>query len=100
MALGASGISWKISRTWHRVLRDDNMVHPSLKPLVAALITATPFCLCSLGVRALEPIEALGKNIFFDDTLSIPSNKQACASCHDPAKGWILPNSAINSAVT
>jgi cytochrome c peroxidase len=74
------------------------MVNPSLKPLVAALITATPFCLWSIGVSALEPIEALGKNIFFDDTLSIPSNKQACASCHDPAKGWILPNSAINSS--
>src|SRR3954454_337800 len=78
--------------------RDNDMVNPSLKPLVVALITATPFCLWSIGVSALEPIEALGKNIFFDDTLSIPSNKQACASCHDPAKGWILPNSAINSS--
>jgi cytochrome c peroxidase len=45
---------------------------------------------------ALEPIELLGKHIFFDEKLSTPSNKQACASCHDPARGWVLPDSEIN----
>lgn len=42
-------------------------------------------------------LKELGKHVFFDP-ISIPGNKQACASCHDPAKGWILPNSAINSS--
>jgi cytochrome c peroxidase len=42
------------------------------------------------------PVTTIGKNIFFDE-ISIPGNKQACASCHDPSTGWILPNSAINS---
>jgi cytochrome c peroxidase len=46
---------------------------------------------------ALEPIEELGKFLFFDDRLSTPRNKQACASCHDPASGWTLPLSKINA---
>ncbi|WP_159710863.1 cytochrome-c peroxidase [Geminicoccus flavidas] len=62
--------------------------------LTSAALTP-PFLSADAG--ALEPIEALGKNIFFDEKLSIPANKQACASCHDPAKGWILPNSTINA---
>src|SRR3954451_23702601 len=70
----------------------------SAKPLITMSITLMSLLFWSVDASALEPIEALGKNIFFDDTLSIPSNKQACASCHDPAKGWILPNSAINSS--
>jgi cytochrome c peroxidase len=39
----------------------------------------------------------LGKHIFFDP-ISKPSDRQGCFSCHDPAKGWILPNSAINGS--
>jgi cytochrome c peroxidase len=67
------------------------------KSLIVAAVVAMPLFFWSAGAVALEPIELLGKNIFFDEKLSIPSNKQACASCHDPAKGWILPNSRINS---
>lgn len=57
----------------------------------------------SLGLGAAEawaltPIEELGKNVFFDDKLSHPSNKQACASCHNAARGWVLPNSKINGS--
>jgi cytochrome c peroxidase len=65
--------------------------------LILASVTATPLLFWSAGAGALEPIESLGKNIFFDEKLSIPANKQGCASCHDPAKGWILPNSTINA---
>jgi cytochrome c peroxidase len=59
------------------------------------------FLVLTLGAQAsaatLTPIELLGKHIFFDEKLSMPP-KQSCASCHDPARGWILPNSAINSS--
>ncbi|MGZ8410911.1 MAG: cytochrome-c peroxidase [Hyphomicrobium sp.] len=48
------------------------------------------------SAAALTDIELLGKNIFFDE-ISIPGNKQACASCHDGAKGGTLPNSAVNN---
>src|ERR671927_201233 len=66
--------------------------------LVVASVVAMPLFFWSAGAAALEPIELLGKQIFFDDQLSIPGNKQACASCHDPARGWILPDSTINSS--
>lgn len=46
---------------------------------------------------ALEPIEELGKQVFFDQKMSTPANKLACVSCHDPAVGWILPNSTVNA---
>lgn len=66
--------------------------------LIVAGVVAMPLFFWSAGAAALEPIELLGKQIFFDDRLSIPGNKQACASCHDPARGWILPDSTINSS--
>lgn len=55
-----------------------------------------PVLLWATGASALEPIEALGKNVFFDESLSVPRDRQACASCHDPKVGWILPDSVIN----
>ncbi len=39
----------------------------------------------------LSPMAALGKNIFFDRTLSA-SGKMACASCHDPSYAYGPPN--------
>ncbi len=39
--------------------------------------------------------EAVGKNIFFDDRLSINKN-QSCAACHAPEAGWTGPNEMIN----
>jgi cytochrome c peroxidase len=68
-----------------------------IMPLGVVSVTATPLLLCAASATALEPIELLGKSVFFDESLSIPGNKQACASCHDPAKGWTLPNSNINN---
>lgn len=62
--------------------------------LVSAL--AAPVMFLSLDAAALEPIEELGKHVFFDQKMSVPGNKQSCASCHDPKVGWILPNSDIN----
>ncbi|WP_394753220.1 cytochrome-c peroxidase [Crenothrix sp.] len=63
--------------------------------LLAASVAAMPLLLWSGGAAALTPLELLGKNVFFDK-ISTPEDQQSCASCHDPAKGWILPDSAIN----
>lgn len=45
---------------------------------------------------ALEPIEQLGKEIFFDKNLSLKGN-QSCASCHAPESGWTGPDANINA---
>ena len=55
---------------------------------------------CSGGAVAaqeLTPMEALGKSIFFDHTLSNNGN-MACAACHAPESGWTGPLSGINAA--
>ena len=70
---------------------------PRYAAVVSMLIVAMLCLVWSAGAAALTPIELLGKHIFFDQ-ISIPGNKQGCFSCHDPAKGWILPNSAINDS--
>ncbi|MEA3413355.1 MAG: cytochrome c peroxidase [Pseudomonadota bacterium] len=44
---------------------------------------------------ALEPVERLGKSIFFDKNLSLRKN-QACASCHAGNTGFSGPRSGIN----
>jgi cytochrome c peroxidase len=72
------------------------MKQAKIKSTLAASALALPFLLFHGEAVALEPIELLGKHVFFDEKLSIPSNKQACASCHAPARGWILPDSKIN----
>lgn len=43
----------------------------------------------------LNPLEELGKKLFFDPDLSTPPG-QSCASCHDPAMGWTGPDSVQN----
>ena len=48
------------------------------------------------GGAELEPLEELGKSIFFDENLSIERN-QACAACHAPSVGFTGPISLINS---
>lgn len=45
----------------------------------------------------LTAVEQLGKNLYFDSTLSEPVG-QSCATCHDPAVGWTGPKEAINQA--
>ncbi len=65
------------------------------------LEAAAAFCLMSGGAMAqpveLSPIEMLGKQVFFDTSLSIPGNKQGCVSCHDPRFGWTFPDSEVNA---
>ncbi len=53
----------------------------SLTPVQNITAQATP---------VLNPIEQLGKNIFFDANLSRPVG-QSCASCHDPGFGFADP---------
>jgi cytochrome c peroxidase len=72
------------------------MTQSRIKSAIALSASVLPLLLICADAVALEPIELLGKHIFFDEKLSTPSNKQACASCHDPAKGWVLPESEIN----
>jgi cytochrome c peroxidase len=40
--------------------------------------------------------EVLGRNLFFDTTLSTPAG-QSCGSCHSPATGFKFPDSHVNS---
>ncbi|MDH3638680.1 MAG: cytochrome C [Gammaproteobacteria bacterium] len=49
-----------------------------------------------VAARELNPIELLGKQIFFDQDLSDPPG-QACASCHALEAGWSGPDSDINA---
>ena len=44
----------------------------------------------------LAPVEQLGKDIFFDHTLSNPTG-YACATCHVPRAGFTGPNSEVNA---
>lgn len=45
----------------------------------------------------LSPVQALGKQIFFDPALSVNGN-QSCSSCHEPAQGYSSPHSDLNHA--
>jgi cytochrome c peroxidase len=67
------------------------------RTLIVASVAAAPFALWSPGVHALEPIESLGKNVFFDTSLSTPGNKQGCVSCHEPTRGGVFPDAAVNA---
>jgi cytochrome c peroxidase len=58
--------------------------------LVSAVALATLSFISSAVSGPLQPIEQLGKAIFFDHRLSSPPG-QACASCHSPDAGW-TPN--------
>jgi cytochrome c peroxidase len=61
--------------------------------LGAGLVVVSVAMLYSFGAAAgppaaeLTPIEALGKQIFFDK-ISEPSKSMSCASCHAPKAGW------------
>ena len=43
----------------------------------------------------LTPQEQLGKNLFYDQNLSL-NNNQACAACHGPEVGYTGPDELIN----
>jgi cytochrome c peroxidase len=52
--------------------------------------------LVASNVNGLEPIEELGKLLFFDENLSTPPG-QSCATCHAPDTGFTGPDSDINA---
>jgi len=64
------------------------------RPFILQLLLAA--CLWASPALALTPQEELGKNIFFDENLSINLN-QSCASCHSPLAGWTGGDVGINS---
>ena len=69
------------------------------RSVMLAVVAATPLALWPAAARALTPHEALellGKNAFYDKSLSTPGNKQGCVSCHEPTKGRIFPDAAVN----
>jgi cytochrome c peroxidase len=47
------------------------------------------------NVVPLSPMQQLGKDLFFDKTLSFPVG-YSCATCHLPASGFTGPSSAVN----
>ncbi len=51
----------------------------------------------TINAVPLSPGEQLGKDIFFDRTLSNPQG-YSCATCHLPSSGFTSPSSAINEA--
>jgi cytochrome c peroxidase len=70
--------------------------------LIPAAIAAA--LACGLGVAPaattgaeLQPLEELGRQIFFDTQLSLRKN-QSCASCHVPEAGWVGKDSKLNEA--
>jgi cytochrome c peroxidase len=50
----------------------------------------------SADTQGMEPIERLGKRIFFDEELSINRN-QSCSTCHVPDVGWVGDDDDINT---
>ena len=64
---------------------------------IAGLLAAAPGFAAQTGGDAPEPLEALGRALFFDTDLSANRN-QSCASCHDPAAGFGSPFAEFNAA--
>ena len=65
--------------------------------LKLVLTLASMQLLVVTGAFALtRPQEQLGKNLFFDENLSLNSN-QSCATCHAPDVGWTGPDELINA---
>lgn len=60
------------------------------------LAAAMLFSATAAGAVALTPVQQLGKQLFFDENLSIRNN-QSCATCHAPKVGWTGPDSTLNS---
>ncbi|MCF7984002.1 MAG: cytochrome C [Thiohalocapsa sp.] len=65
------------------------------RPHRVALVLCSACVLPCSAALALEPVEQLGKSIFFDKQLSLKKN-QSCASCHTPRAGWTGPTAGVN----
>jgi cytochrome c peroxidase len=74
----------------------------SFKPFAAALMIGLCVGLLQLACggsrQSLDTptLAAVGRSIFFDDTLSEPAG-QSCASCHDPKQGFTDPRGTATS---
>ena len=66
---------------------------PLIYPFALFLCASTATVFASDS--SLQPIEKLGKKIFFDEHLSINRN-QSCATCHVPEVGWVGDDNKIN----
>lgn len=78
-----------------------------LLPLLALLVIACheevpteppddpQYARAAMAGPSLNPMESLGKAVYFDTRLSLHRN-QSCASCHDPAFGFTGPLPGIN----
>ncbi len=62
---------------------------------LAASSLARPSGTARVNGGPLSPLEALGKKLFFDKSLSNPPG-QACAACHAPEVGFTGPKAVIN----
>jgi cytochrome c peroxidase len=67
-----------------------------LATFIAALGVLMLFSVATAQTPVLSPVEELGKELFFDETLSLNEN-QSCASCHAPETGWTGPTSEVNA---
>lgn len=57
------------------------------------LMVAVSFALVG-NAKALTQMEELGEKLYFDGSLSQPGG-QSCASCHDPAFGFVDPDAEL-----
>jgi cytochrome c peroxidase len=64
--------------------------------LASAVLTMLAVASVPAQNSSLSPLQFLGKQIFFDENLSLNRN-QSCASCHAPEAGWVGPISDFNA---
>lgn len=72
-------------------MRLDRTFLCQVSQIVCVVIGASP----PLRAADLSAVEQLGKQIFFDKSLSTPAG-QSCASCHAPEVGFTGPDSKVN----
>jgi cytochrome c peroxidase len=63
----------------------------------ASVLKPLPAPVQPSNVVPLSTGEQLGKDIFYDDTLSSPAG-YSCATCHNPQTGFTGPSSSVNVA--
>jgi cytochrome c peroxidase len=61
--------------------------------LAALALALAPSVAVAADAAALSPLAQLGRQVFFDPTLSA-SGKLSCASCHDPANAHAAPKTS------
>ena len=68
------------------------LTHPSVSPTYASQTQPAPSAVtASAPAAAITAIATIGKNIFFDPSLSA-SGRMSCATCHSPAHAYGPPN--------